>query len=184
MLRAVFACAALALSATTMAGVSGLQVRHDFRIPAQPLDTALLAFSDQANVQVLMWAGSRPEARSPGAMGKLTARVALQTILDSTGLIFTEIDPDTVAIAPASETMPPTAARVEVFAADSRGALLRLAQTTGARDATERTRPGSETRAAPPDLEEVRATIPEILVVGGKPSLNMDIQRTRDDAQP
>jgi outer membrane receptor protein involved in Fe transport len=167
-----------------MAGVSGLQAHHDFKIPAQPLDSALLAFSDQANVQVLMWAGSRPEARSPGAMGKLTARVALQAILDSTGLVFTEIDPDTVAIAAAGETMVPTAARVPVFAADSQGGPLRLAQAAGVRDAREQTQAGTQTRPVTPDLEELRATIPEILVVGGKSSLNMDIQRTRDDAQP
>src|SRR5689334_3913526 len=95
---ALLAWVVLPFCTTALAHVASLRTRHDFEIPAQPLDTALLAFSDQANVQVLMWAGAGPAAQSPGATGTLTGLAALRTILDSTGFGFTEIDPNTVAI--------------------------------------------------------------------------------------
>ena len=184
MKKAFLALAVLTLCSNAIAHVAGLQTRHDFRIPAQPLDTALLAFSDQANVQVLLWAGARPDAQSPGAMGQLTALAALQTILGTSGLGFTEIDPDTVAIVAAGNATAVAAARVALFASDAGGPRIRLAQATKARASAEDSRASATTRGAGEELEEVRPTIPEILVVGGKPSLNMDIQRTRDDAQP
>lgn len=81
-----------------MARAADLQAQHEFKIPAQPLGTALLAFSDQAKVQVLMWAGAQPNAQSPGAMGELTAAKALTSILSNTGFAFKEIDEETVAI--------------------------------------------------------------------------------------
>jgi hypothetical protein len=80
-----------------------LQSRHQFSIPAQSLDTALLAFSDQAKVQVLMWGGDRSGARSAGAMGDL---VALDAQGDPEGhRTFVQADrPETIAIvAPESD---------------------------------------------------------------------------------
>jgi iron complex outermembrane recepter protein len=109
---------------------SGLSKRHDFKIPAQPLDTALLAFSDQAKVQVLMWAGVREDARSPGVSGELTSLAALKAILGDTGLAFQEIDKETVAIVASGRAqLRPTAA------ADAMSERMQLAQvdeSTGA----------------------------------------------------
>jgi outer membrane receptor protein involved in Fe transport len=113
----------------------------------------------------------------------VTGRVALQTILDSTGFAFTEIDPDTVAIVTAGETGT-AATRVALFATDGGRAPIRLAQAANDRDEAEAASADAATGAAGEELQEQHSTIPEILVLGGKPSLNMDIRRTRDDAHP
>ena len=105
-LRQVAAALAALLVLTGMpvfadAAISNLETRQRFDIPAQPLDTALLAFSDQAHIQVLMWAGARSDTRSPGAVGGLRALDALRALLENTGLTFQAIDETTVAIRPA-----------------------------------------------------------------------------------
>jgi outer membrane receptor protein involved in Fe transport len=92
-----FLLALLALSCAA-ARAADLETRHRFSIPPQALDTALLQFSDQAKIQVLMWSGIRRDARSPGVTGELTASAALKKILGDTGLTFKEIDQRTVAI--------------------------------------------------------------------------------------
>ena len=104
-----------------IAGAADLQTRHRFEIPAQALDTALLAFSSQADVQVLMWAGVGSDALSPGVRGDFLAAEALAAILDDTGFAFQEIDRNTIAIVRGDGT-PLKGAAAEVSAA------LRLAQ--------------------------------------------------------
>lgn len=90
--------ALLAFSASIDAYASDLNARHRFSIPAQPVDAALLAFSDQAKVQVLMWAEAQASALSSGATGDLRALDALKAILENTGLTFQKIDDETIAI--------------------------------------------------------------------------------------
>src|SRR5688572_28834979 len=88
----------LAFTSAAPARAADLSTRHHFEIPAQPLDTALLAFSDQTKVQVLMWAGVNSRMQSSGASGELVAIDALKAILASTGLAFRQVDAKTVAI--------------------------------------------------------------------------------------
>ena len=88
---------ALCLLAVVAKGAD-LQTKYRFAILAQPLDTALLAFSEQSKIQVLMSAKPQLHASSPGVTGALTARAALAAILDDTGFAFKEIDHETVAI--------------------------------------------------------------------------------------
>lgn len=113
-----------AFSTSAVARAADLQARHDFKIPAQSLDTALLAFSVQADVQVLMWAGSQPEAYSRGVNGALSAATALMSLLDSTGFSFRQVDAETVAIVNASEA---SGGATSTAAGPAR---IRLAQTT------------------------------------------------------
>ncbi|HEY4366232.1 MAG TPA: TonB-dependent receptor [Steroidobacteraceae bacterium] len=95
----VSAVAALsAFSTAALARAADLQTRHDFKIPAQPLDTALLAFSVQSRVQVLMWGGVQSDAHSQGASGQLPSEAALTSVLNSTGFSFQQVDDETVAI--------------------------------------------------------------------------------------
>jgi len=90
--------AAQILAWSSIARAADLQTRHRFEIPAQALDTALLAFSTQAQVQVLMWAGAESEAMSAGARGDMAVEDALTAILENTGFAFQEIDQKTIAI--------------------------------------------------------------------------------------
>ncbi len=69
-----------------------------FSIPAQRLETALLKFSQQAGVQLLTSSNEIPETLSPGVSGRLRVRAALKTLLEGTGLTFSQISAGTVAI--------------------------------------------------------------------------------------
>src|ERR1700753_2287027 len=83
---------ALCLVLLSSAGVAAdLQTKHQFSIPAQALDTALLAFSDQAKVQVLMWAVADSNAKSAGAGGELSSLDALKAILANTGFGYRQV---------------------------------------------------------------------------------------------
>jgi outer membrane receptor protein involved in Fe transport len=153
-------------AATALA--ADLQTQHAFRIPAQSLDTALLAFSDQAKVQVLMWANAQPDARSPGVSGDLTALAALRALLAKTGLAFQQIDTETVAIVVAGTSANPatggsraaTPQTIRLAQADER------ARTTGATNTSSAQgsdpAPGAST-AGPESLAEVVVTGTRIL---------------------
>lgn len=106
----VLAAAFLLTAQGAIARAADLLTLHKFSIPAQPVDTALLAFSDQAKVQVLLWADQKVDAQSPGAEGELTALAALQAILGDTGLSYQQIDEETVAIVSSSTSQNNSAA--------------------------------------------------------------------------
>ncbi len=91
--------ALIATPSFAAAAIGKLQSQHRFSIPAQNLDTALLAFSEQAHIQILMW-GGMSDIRSPGAVGEQRALDALHALLQNTGLTFQQIDQSTVAIRP------------------------------------------------------------------------------------
>jgi iron complex outermembrane receptor protein len=149
-----------ALHTSAMSRAADLRTQHRFNIPAQSLDTALLAFSDQAKVQVLMWAESQSATRSRGAVGELTAVSALEAILRDTGLQFKEVDSVTVAIfSPTSN-----AARVNLARAgqDAPG-VPAPADAPAARGANTQTTPASVPAPASDDRD---ATLQEVVVTG------------------
>jgi iron complex outermembrane receptor protein len=59
-----------------------------FDIPAQPLGAALLRFSEQAQVQVIVESRLAESSSAPALRGKYTRRHALERLLDGTGLTF------------------------------------------------------------------------------------------------
>lgn len=93
-----FALLQFSTSVSASALAQDLQGRHDFKIPAQPLDAALLLFSDQAKIQVLMRSNTHATLSSPGVTGAYPAAKALSIILDKTGFIYQQVDSETVAI--------------------------------------------------------------------------------------
>lgn len=112
--RSLFSLVFVSMCVLTMpdaiARAAGLDTNQRFEIPAgQSLDSALLAFSDQARVQVLMWTGTQSNTRvtgkTVGVSGELSGRSALESLLADTGLAYKEIDEGTVAIVnPANTT--------------------------------------------------------------------------------
>ncbi|HWK75483.1 MAG TPA: TonB-dependent receptor [Povalibacter sp.] len=123
MVVAIAVTAALSgVSLCAVAGTEGLLAHRDFRIPEQPLDTALLEFSEQARVQLLMWGGAQSGTRSQGVQGYLQAQTALKSVLDRTGYSFEQVDDDVVAIVQAAST--------QNAAARGSGQRVRLAQST------------------------------------------------------
>lgn len=74
--------------------------RTAFDIPAQPLAAALVAFSKQSNVQVLMAGDTVASLRSTAIIGQLTDDAALAALLQTTHLSYAFIDPGTVVVRP------------------------------------------------------------------------------------
>jgi iron complex outermembrane recepter protein len=72
-----------------------------FHIGAQPLDSALLEFSKQANTPVAFAASSIGTLRTSGLDGKYPARAALAVLLCNSGLAYSQIG-DTVTVIPSS----------------------------------------------------------------------------------
>lgn len=134
--KLLLATVAAFMTLPSLAAAGDLNTQHQFRIPPQPLDTALLAFSDQANVQVLMWAGAQPNATSAGVFGQLSVLDALQKLLGNTTLAFKQIDDETVAIisaasaAAATSDTRPDSERTNVMQAAGRPLRLAQAQDT------------------------------------------------------
>jgi outer membrane receptor protein involved in Fe transport len=62
--------------------------RAEFNIPPQALDSALLAFADQANVQLAVSADRIEGLKTKGVRGAMTADGALRSLLADTGLTF------------------------------------------------------------------------------------------------
>src|SRR5687768_14154878 len=72
---------------------SKLEREIAFDIAAQPLDSALLEFSRQANVQVMLVGGAGLSGRSARAVkGRITAKEALASLLADTGFGYTAIE--------------------------------------------------------------------------------------------
>src|SRR5215475_5468202 len=69
-----------------------------FNLPAQQVEDALLGFSEQAHVQVLTASAAIPDRRSAEVSGRMRVRVALESILRDTGLGYSMLNEDTIAI--------------------------------------------------------------------------------------
>jgi hypothetical protein len=94
----VLLCASLALPLPLSA--SGGLV--EFEIPRQPLGTALLAFSEQAGLQVLIATPLTRNRMSVEISGRYEPSAALRRLLGSDRLRFRYVSPKTIAISGAS----------------------------------------------------------------------------------
>lgn len=78
-------------------------VEQRFDIPAQPLISALVAFSEAADLQLLFDASIARDLSSPGVSGELTPEAALQGLLADTPLVYSFVTPTTVTLASADD---------------------------------------------------------------------------------
>ena len=69
-----------------------------FEIAEQPLDQALLAFSEQADIQIVMAADTTRDLPASGIHGEQLNREVLEQLLDDSGLGYTEHHNRTVAV--------------------------------------------------------------------------------------
>src|SRR5690349_11008575 len=70
----------------------------DFDIPPQALDSALVAFAEQAKVQVTVSAAGVAGLKTAGLKGDRTTEEALTFLLKDTGLTYTAIGKRTYSI--------------------------------------------------------------------------------------
>jgi len=150
----VAACAALAI----VPGAAQAQQRPQavsYNIPAQDLGTALTELARQSNREIYFPADLARGKRAPRLSGKMTFEDALRRLLKDTNLRYRVNSSGSVVIE---------------FAA-------RTGKQGGAGEADVTATEGQDA--------EGRATTPDILVTGKKDwNLNLDIERTADDAQP
>jgi len=62
-----------------------------FHIPRQPIESALIAFSSQAHIQVIIAPNVNSTAAAPSISGTVSVRAALNTILRNTGLTYAAV---------------------------------------------------------------------------------------------
>lgn len=168
--RVATAVAAILLNVPALAG-KGLDREVQFDIPRQPLEEALLAFSKQADVQILVDGSSLSGRESEGLSGRFAVRDALYRLLRSDEFLVDTLG-ETVrvrsALAQASEHQQSSATAADE---NTRGQMV---------DSSSKTRVDPPTTST---LTEYRVTTPEVLIIGSR-SMNMDIRRTEDDIQP
>jgi outer membrane receptor protein involved in Fe transport len=174
------AATVLMMGAATVGAQDGSAIRLAFNIPAQPLDTALTDFAQATGLQLLVLSDIAHERSAPYVSGSLTPEKALQALLEGSGLRYEFVNARTVAISAADDVVRTNASPVsspEETAQNSGPTeqMLRLAQAEG---------DGQFAGARGVESERANKTaVPEVLVEGSR-ILNMDIQRSRDDAQP
>jgi len=97
--RLVLATAVLGcgLAATALADTA-LASRHDVSIEPQPLAAALKALASQTGVQLVVLSQDAANKRSVAVHGSLTTEEALTRLLDDSGLTYSKVDDNTVAI--------------------------------------------------------------------------------------
>jgi hypothetical protein len=94
-------------SASCLAQFSRPDTRIDFKIPAQPLARALVAYGAATGLEVFYNAALAESRRSAEVTGSLTATVALQTLLRGTGYVARTTGPGsfTIVRAPPEEAV-------------------------------------------------------------------------------
>jgi iron complex outermembrane receptor protein len=75
-----------------------LDERRAFEIQPQPMETALIQFSQQASLQVIANSAVVAQVKSKGVHGSLPVKEALAALLEGTGLSWRRLGPDTIAI--------------------------------------------------------------------------------------
>jgi iron complex outermembrane receptor protein len=71
-----------------------------FNIPAQPIDAALVAFANQAHVQLVVSPDAARGLRTNGLAGQYDAQSGLEILLRRSGLGFQVTGPNTISIRP------------------------------------------------------------------------------------
>ncbi len=98
---AAMTTAAVLLTVQPATARADLAVRQSFNIPAQSLSSALIAFSKQADVQVVGNSNAVATHTTKGISGEYTGREALRMLLKNNPLVFEEVTTRSVRILPA-----------------------------------------------------------------------------------
>lgn len=104
---------AVALALNGAAAWADLDDVASFNIPAQPLSTALIQFSSQADVQVVSNGDQLSNLASAGLSGEHSGRAALQLLLREHSLQFEEITARSVRIVPLKAQTTSSASQTE-----------------------------------------------------------------------
>src|SRR6266480_1149285 len=177
-------------------------IKRPTHVDAQGLGPALEVLAKQHGFQVLYRTEIVGGFRTQSIEGQLTTDEALHQLLSGSGLTYRYLDDKAVTIVPLAAGAPAgTAAPLPSGAERAKGDdstnndqkakgsfwdRFRVAQVDQAQTSSDSSveKDKKDTKQAKKEaLEEYRVNIPEILIVGSR-SLDTDIKRNRDDAQP
>ena len=147
---------AILLMASAAATADGLVGTSEFRIAAQPLDTALIEFSEQSNVQLLVATEAIVGLDSPGITGTYPALDALKYLLGANPLRFQAVGEQTIVVS----VNPELASGETADAGPSPSSGLPPAGGQGTEAAL------ASRRATPTLFDEYRNVLDEIVVTG------------------
>lgn len=142
------------MAATSITVVADNRAPAEFSIPASSLEDALSKFGAQSGMQVAYGPELARGLKAPAVSGRFIPDVALDKLLQGTGLTWSYVNETTVVLKRAA-----TSKSTERVAAPNRVDNDEVAE------------------------EVIVKGIPEVMVLGKK-SLNVDIERTEDDPQP
>lgn len=170
-------------AATTVVEAEGLDEPAEFDIPAQGLDSALLAFSEQGKIQVVVSTDAVSGRETDGVEGEHTPREALEHLLANAGLTYSAVGLETVAVSAAEDESPGKAQ------ATPSAILMAQASTNDKTDPAEESTdsPADETADRRSHTLEFDAStgrfeiLDEIIVRGSR---NVAIGRSENDPQP
>lgn len=155
---------------------------RQFAIDAQPLDTALLEFSEQAELQLVVAATALQGVTTDGFIGEGTAKKVLVALLDGTGLKFSTVG-DTVTIKSSDSESMRAAARGNETRSESLGPA--AVQAAGARLVAQDQPTGPGARERVNDEDTGALTLEEIVVTGtrirGMETVSPSISFSRDE---
>ena len=154
-------------------------------VPAGELVDALETLARQCGVDVIYPSGQLKGFKTHGVSGTLETHAAFRKLLEGTPLVLKEEGGAVLISLPRNPTtMRPQAE--ESAPGQERFRFAQATQTVPADSTTTESSSASSagsSRSIDPELADVRVTLPEVLVKGSK-SLNTDIRRTENDAQP
>ena len=125
----LLATALVPMSATAAAATSVERAPIIFRIPAQPLQSAMALFSEQSGIQVLFPYDQVRGLRTQAVSGRLKPEVALTRMIAGTGLRMNNTASDVIAL---SAIGTPAAKPVRLASLDTGGGSAALMLTGGA----------------------------------------------------
>jgi iron complex outermembrane receptor protein len=144
----------------------GLAREANFNIDAQPLESAIIKFSKQAEIQILASSAEIDGLRSPGVKGRHRIDAALQTLLDRTGISYKSVSDETIALVPARS-------------AESDGSVLRTS-TREQSGAANGHGDGAQQQQPQPPAGQLQPVTEEITVLGIGESLQEAVKVKRE----
>jgi iron complex outermembrane recepter protein len=145
-------------------------------IPAQPVASALTAFSRQTGLQIVYVSRVADRIQSSAIPGGLSAEEALRRLLNTTGLKFEFLDQRTVTIVAEKGQGPVVPTRRATSARDGGNGYIRLAQS----DLPQNQRSGQTTQASAPSQQSTEGLLEEVVVSGIRDSLRESLETKRD----
>lgn len=161
-LRKLVASCAFLLGVLRLLAADSTSIKFD--LPADTADRALKRFSEQANVDVLIDQKIAHDVHTLAVTGEMSPRQALDAMLADSGLVVFQ-DPKSGAFTVRRET-----------ALESKNVNRAIAESSA--------RPEKTDARYETDEKGEKVLKLDTFEVFGKKTLNMDIQRTRDDVQP